>query len=163
MRDTDLRAWLFTIMRNRFLAGAAQSKRSAVALAAMTYYQPTPVTRPHEGCLLLRDLERMLRRLPAKQRIAVRLVGIEGKSYEDAASCMRISVPALRCHLARGRARLRTLLDGAADAPPHRDAGPAAYGAGQAAPHPALRTGMTVAVCSGIQRSPAGLTTSSAE
>jgi len=66
---------------------------------------------PSETRLVLRDVGGALRRLPSKQRIAVMLVCVEGKSYEEVAEAMGLSVGAVRCHLARGRNRLRTAIE----------------------------------------------------
>src|ERR1700752_2166116 len=66
---------------------------------------------PSETRLALRDVAGALRRLPSKQRIAVMLACVEGKSYEEAAGAMGLSVSAVRCHLARGRNRLRTAIE----------------------------------------------------
>jgi DNA-directed RNA polymerase specialized sigma24 family protein len=60
-----------------------------------------------EARLTLRDVERAFRRLPAKQRSAMLLAGIEGKSYSEVARMMGLSVDAVRCHLARARDQLR--------------------------------------------------------
>lgn len=105
---TNLRAWLSVVMRNCFLAGAARANR-ATSIAELS-------SRPaHAGGadlqLLLRDIERALRRLPPMQRAAIRATGIDGKSYEEAAEEFGVSVAALRCHLARGRERLRAIVD----------------------------------------------------
>ena len=56
-----------------------------------------------------------MRRLPASQRSAVILIGLEGKSYREAAETMGTSVGAVRSHLARGRDRLRTAVRGSDD------------------------------------------------
>jgi RNA polymerase sigma-70 factor (ECF subfamily) len=107
---SDLRAWLFTIMRNQFLATVARSSR----VAALPNLCPVdlPVEDPHEARLVLRDVGAALGRLPMRQRAAIRLVGFDGKSYEDVAAAMGLSVGAVRCHLARGRDRLRTAVLG---------------------------------------------------
>ena len=118
--DTNLRAWLYTIMRNRFLAGVQRSKRFDPSLDAMSLAEATSSADSPETGLVMRDLERALARLPTHQRAVVRLVGIEGKSYEDAARQMEMSVPAVRCHLARGREQLRAMLDGPPDSPRSR-------------------------------------------
>jgi RNA polymerase sigma-70 factor (ECF subfamily) len=109
---SDLRAWLFTIMRNRFLAGVTKSTRSASALERIAAADPGPAANSSELRLLLRDLSAALRRLPGNQRSAVLLIGVEGKSYDEAANSMGTSVGAVRSHLARGRDRLRTVLRG---------------------------------------------------
>jgi RNA polymerase sigma-70 factor (ECF subfamily) len=109
---SDLRAWLFTIMRNQLYASAT---RSAELLKSLAAEPPEASCRPVTHVRLeLRDVGGALRRLPAKQRLAIMLVAVEGKSYEEGAHAMAISVDAVRCHLARGRQRLRQLVDGTA-------------------------------------------------
>jgi RNA polymerase sigma-70 factor (ECF subfamily) len=109
---TDLRGWLYTIMRNRFLAGVTRSNRSTAALQQIAATDLRPATEPSELRLVLRDLLAALRRLPGNQRSAVLLIGVEGKSYGEAAETMGTSVGAVRSHLARGRERLRTAVQG---------------------------------------------------
>jgi RNA polymerase sigma-70 factor (ECF subfamily) len=109
---TDLRAWLYTIMRNRFLGGVTKATRSASALDSIAAADPGPTADTSELRLLLRDLGAALRRLPDNQRSAVLLIGVEGKSYSDAANAMGTSIGAVRSHLARARDRLRTALRG---------------------------------------------------
>jgi RNA polymerase sigma-70 factor, ECF subfamily len=109
---TDLRAWLYTIMRNRLLAGVNKTARSASALKEIAEAEPAPISHASELRLLLRDLGEALRRLSSNQRSAVLLIGVEEKSYEEAAQTMGTSVGAVRSHLARGRDRLRTAVRG---------------------------------------------------
>lgn len=108
---SDLRAWLFTIMRNQFLAGAAKANRFISMLRVFAETDHGAGGDPSETRLALRDVAGALRRLPGKQRIAVMLACVEGKSYEDVAEAMGLSVSAVRCHLARGRNRLRTAME----------------------------------------------------
>ncbi len=110
--DSDLRAWLYTIMRNRFLAEVARSSRSASALKESAFAAPASATQASEVRLLLRDLGAALRRLPSNQRSAVILIGVQEKSYSEAAQRMGISAGAVRSHLARGRERLRMAVRG---------------------------------------------------
>ncbi|MBV8335011.1 MAG: sigma-70 family RNA polymerase sigma factor [Alphaproteobacteria bacterium] len=109
---TDLRGWLYTIMRNRFYAGVTRSNRSTSALEQIARADFRPATEACELRLVLRDLLAALRRLPSNQRSAVLLIGVEGKSYGEAAETMGTSVGAVRSHLARGRERLRTAVQG---------------------------------------------------
>jgi RNA polymerase sigma-70 factor (ECF subfamily) len=115
---TDLRAWLYTIMRNRFLAGVNKSARSASALKEIAEPGSTATAHASELRLLLRDLGAALRRLSSNQRSAVLLIGVEGKSYAEAAQSMGTSVGAVRSHLSRGRDRLKTAVDGTDTRPP---------------------------------------------
>jgi RNA polymerase sigma-70 factor (ECF subfamily) len=115
---TDLRAWLFTIMRNQFLAAVHKSTRATAALESLTAADPGPVPDPREARLLLRDLGAALRRLSGNERSAILLVGVEEKSYAEAAQSMGISVGAVRSYLARGRGRLRAAVNGVEVRPP---------------------------------------------
>jgi RNA polymerase sigma-70 factor, ECF subfamily len=108
---SDLRAWLFTIMRNQFLAGAAKANRFISMLRVFAETDHGAGGDPSETRLVLRDVAGALRRLPSKQRIAVMLCCVEAKSYEEVAEAMELSVSAVRCHLARGRNRLRTAME----------------------------------------------------
>lgn len=110
---SSLRAWLFTIMRNRFFAVTNRSRRSAQAIGAigLAAIDESVVERP-EVRLMIRDVERAMLRLSSEQRMAIQLIGIEGRSYDEAALQMGLSVAALRCHLSRGRQRLRSAVQG---------------------------------------------------
>ncbi|MBV9766755.1 MAG: sigma-70 family RNA polymerase sigma factor [Acidobacteriaceae bacterium] len=55
-------------------------------------------------------VETAVRRLPAKYRVVVLLRDIEGMSTEEAAAALRLSVPALKARLLRGRLMLRESL-----------------------------------------------------
>jgi RNA polymerase sigma-70 factor, ECF subfamily len=109
---SNLRAWLFTIMHHQFLAAVAKSKRAAALLQVCDPNDRGAVEDSRETRLVLRDVAAVLRRLPAKQRTALQLAGVEGKSYEEVAAAMGLSVGAVRCHLARGRGRLRAAVRG---------------------------------------------------
>jgi RNA polymerase sigma-70 factor, ECF subfamily len=112
--DSNLRGWLFTIMRNCFLAGRARAKRSDTALdaiAAADECVPAVASRP-EARLMMRDVERALALLPSRQRTAIRLIAVEELSYDEAAGLMGMTVAAVRCHLSRGRERMREMVEG---------------------------------------------------
>ena len=133
---SNLRAWLLTIMRNQFLAAIAKSRHSAEMLEEITRTDCGSSPDPREPRLLLRDVERALRRLPKTQRTVLLAVAVEGRPQEEVAHMLGISVGAMRCHLARGRDRLRTMVRG--DGRPLPFAGrPAA--AGPAIPRPRPR------------------------
>ena len=104
---SNLRAWLVTIMRNQFLETIVRTRRWEAA-AEIIEIADHRVSANLEARLTLRDVERAFRRLPAKQRSALLLAGIEGKPYIEVARMMGLSVDAVRCHLARARQRLRT-------------------------------------------------------
>jgi DNA-directed RNA polymerase specialized sigma24 family protein len=67
---------------------------------------------------MLRDVERALALLPSRQRTAIHLIAVDGRPYDEAARLMNMSVAAVRCHLSRGRERLRDLVEGSAGSRP---------------------------------------------
>jgi len=104
---TNLRAWLFTIMRNQFFDGRSRLKRADAACSGYADVNAGFTPEHQDTRLLLRDVNRVIDRLPKVQRIALLLVGVEGRSHEDVAQLLELSAGALRCHLARARAYLR--------------------------------------------------------
>lgn len=106
---TSMRAWLTTIMRNQFLTAMTRAARLQAASDVSSVSGSNGPTYP-EVLLTLRDLKRALKRLPEKQRSAVHLASIEGKSYSEVARLMGLTPDAVRCHLARARRRLRKVV-----------------------------------------------------
>jgi len=60
----------------------------------------------------MRDLSDALDRLPMEQREVVLLIGLEGMSYRDAAVILEVPPGTVMSRLARGRERLRLLMEG---------------------------------------------------
>ena len=123
---TNLRAWLFTIMHNQNVNVVRRSVREGIAVAiddaSPFLIAPTDPTGP----LSLRDLDRALARISEEQRQVILLVGLEGISYEEAATIFDVPIGTIRSRLSRGRAALRNLMD-------RRDGTEAAIGAGNLA------------------------------
>ncbi len=106
---TDLRAWLFTVMHNVFVnqvRGRPADRALALVDADLEAETRAPVDR-----LELRDLDIALRSLPAEQREVLLLVALEQLTYEETARVLDIPVGTVMSRLARGRERLRRLLD----------------------------------------------------
>ena len=60
--------------------------------------------------LQLRDLEKALGQLAQEQRQVILLIGMEGMTYEDAASLLGVPIGTVRSRLSRGRDQLRNLM-----------------------------------------------------
>src|SRR5271166_116495 len=108
---TNLRAWLFTIMHNENVNGIRRSVREGTAVqvddASPFLIAPTDPT----AALSLRDLDRALARISEEQRQVILLIGLEGISYEEAATVFDVPIGTIRSRLSRGRAALRDLMD----------------------------------------------------
>ncbi|QEY10830.1 RNA polymerase sigma factor [Cellvibrio sp. KY-YJ-3] len=66
-----------------------------------------------------RDVEAAMQTLSAGQQLALRLCYEDGFSHEEAASIMGIPLGTVKTHIARGKAKLQTLLASWQDALPH--------------------------------------------
>ena len=108
-RGTDLRAWLFTVMHNVHV-NQVRSRREYAALDADALELPVRATQ--EVGLEMRDMERMLARLPVEQREVLLLVVLEDLSYDEAASALGIPIGTVMSRLSRARERLRVLMHG---------------------------------------------------
>lgn len=109
-QGTNLRAWLFTILRNTFYSAKRKSRREVAdsdgLLAATLAEKPH-----HDGRLAMVDFEKAFATLPTEQREALILVGASGFSYEEAAETCSVAVGTIKSRVNRGRARLAELLD----------------------------------------------------
>ncbi len=106
---TNLRAWLFTILRNTFYSARRKVRREVSDTDGI--YAAQLSTRPdHDGRLALNDFRKAFERLPDEQREALILVGASGFSYEEAASMTGVAVGTVKSRANRGRRRLAELL-----------------------------------------------------
>jgi len=109
--DSNLRAWLFTIMHNQNVNGVRRSVREGVAVEFDDKWPfPTTATDP-TGRLSLRDLDRALARISEEQRRVILLIGLEGTSYQEAPVILDVPVGTIRSRVFRGRELLRKLMD----------------------------------------------------
>ncbi|MFZ2100158.1 MAG: sigma-70 family RNA polymerase sigma factor [Oricola sp.] len=106
---TNLRAWLFTILRNEFYSqmrkrGREVSDADGALTAAMAVH-------PEQGGKLdVQDFQVALAKLPADQREAIILVGATGLSYEEAAEVCGCAIGTVKSRVSRARTRLGELL-----------------------------------------------------
>jgi RNA polymerase sigma-70 factor (ECF subfamily) len=116
---TNLKAWLFTIVRNEHYSQLRRRKFEAQGMD--TDLLPEPSVAPdHDGKLELRDLNRALASLSPGQRTALILVSVSGFSYEEAAAICGCAVGTIKSRVARSRETLLELLEGRQPLPPRR-------------------------------------------
>jgi RNA polymerase sigma-70 factor (ECF subfamily) len=108
---TNLRAWLFTILRNEISSHRRRAWRETHWDKAAVERMPS-VPDEHQAAVDLSDIERALRSLPETQREGLILVGAGGVSYEDSAAICNVAVETVKSRVARGRAALIEILDG---------------------------------------------------
>ena len=106
---TNMRAWLFTILRNLFYSGRRRTRRE-VADTDGTFAGRLAGKPDHDGRLALRDFVHAFEQLADEQREALILVGASGFSYEEAAEMTEAAVGTVKSRANRGRKRLIELL-----------------------------------------------------
>jgi RNA polymerase sigma-70 factor (ECF subfamily) len=107
---TNLRAWLFTILRNSFYSGLRKHRREVQDSDG--FFAARLSTKPdHDSALALRDFQAGFDKLIHEQREALILVGALGFSYEEAALTIGCAIGTVKSRVNRGRKRLAELLD----------------------------------------------------
>lgn len=106
---TNLRAWLFAILRNTRNAELRRSMRSPVL--AHDDLPETSVSGGQEERQAVRDLAAAFARLPQGQQEALWLVVVEGMDYAEAAEVMGVPIGTVRSRLSRAREALKLALD----------------------------------------------------
>jgi RNA polymerase sigma-70 factor (ECF subfamily) len=119
---TNLKAWLFTILRNQFYSDRRRAWRQAPWDQESA--ERIPGSPDDQGWAAeLSDTARALRCLSDEQREALILVGAGGFSYEDAAAICNCAVGTVKSRVARARKALMALLDGEENLPQERRPG----------------------------------------
>jgi RNA polymerase sigma-70 factor (ECF subfamily) len=106
---TNLRAWLFTILRNTYFSECRRRRREVEdgdgSKAANLAVHPG-----QQGSLDMQDFRRALNLLSPDQREALILVGAAGFSYEEAAGISNCAVGTIKSRVNRARSKLAELL-----------------------------------------------------
>jgi RNA polymerase sigma-70 factor, ECF subfamily len=106
---TNLKAWLFTILRNTYFSEFRKRRREVQDVDGEAAAR---LTSPPEqqGHLDLQDFRRALTLLSPDQREALLLIGAEGFSYEEAAEISGCAVGTVKSRVNRARVRLAELM-----------------------------------------------------
>ncbi len=121
---TNIKAWLFTIVRNLFYSRMRKRGREIQDSDGL-FTERMSVPPAQIGHLDMQDFKIALAKLPEDQREAIILIGATGLSYEEAAAVCCCAVGTIKSRVNRARHRLQELLSvsGAEDfGPDARDA-----------------------------------------
>ena len=106
---TNMRAWLFTILRNTFYSSRRKTKREVADVDGI--FTENMAEKPaHDGHLQMTDFRKAFAQLPDEQRETLVLVGASGFSYEEAAEMCGVAVGTIKSRANRGRKRLAELM-----------------------------------------------------
>jgi RNA polymerase sigma-70 factor, ECF subfamily len=107
---TNLRAWLFTILRNTYYTAATRRRRETPdpdgVHAATLSCAPS-----QEWSMTMHALHSALQQLPDEHREALVLVGAAGLTYEEAAEICGCALGTIKSRVNRARARLVRIMD----------------------------------------------------
>jgi len=106
---TNLKAWLFTILRNTFYSSVRKHRRE-VADPDGIHAQSLFVKPDHDGRLAYRDFQRAFDQLSPEHREVLILIGASGFSYEESATMMGVAVGTAKSRTSRARKRLSELM-----------------------------------------------------
>ena len=106
---TNMRAWLFTILRNSYFGELRKRRRevedpdNVLALALSTPGE-------QESRMEFAEFKEALSRLPPDQREVLILVGASGFSYEETAEIVGVAIGTIKSRLNRARDKLSRML-----------------------------------------------------
>lgn len=106
---SNLKAWLFTILRNTFLSDRRKRKNEIEDRDGLLAAQLS-VHAPQTGHMDLIDFNDAFVQLPEEQREALILIGAEGFSYEEAALMCGCAVGTIKSRVNRARCKLCELM-----------------------------------------------------
>jgi RNA polymerase sigma-70 factor (ECF subfamily) len=107
---TNLRAWLFTILRNTYYTAVVRRRRE-VRDEDDHYARALTSAPTQEWGLAIRALQAALDQLPSEHREALILVGAAGLSYEEAADICGCALGTIKSRVNRARNRLLKLME----------------------------------------------------
>jgi RNA polymerase sigma-70 factor (ECF subfamily) len=102
---TNLKAWVFMILRNQFYSNKRRDWR-AVGMDPEVAAQTLIATDDPTSTVELDELRRALSMLPADQREALILIGAAGLSYEEASAITGTPIGTVKSRVSRARDRL---------------------------------------------------------
>ena len=106
---TNLKAWLFTILRNQFFEQSRRRRRELTALS--TGFPAEEAGRAEQGDpAALRDLSRLLWALPPLLRESLVLVGAQELTHEEAARICGVPVGTMKARVSRARTQLAQIM-----------------------------------------------------
>lgn len=109
---TNMRAWLFTIMRNRFMTNCYKSARERTGSDdCVSTHATARVQASQEWHMYVIEMKSALHDLPVHYREAIILVGALGESYLDAARILECDIGTIKSRVSRARSMLREVLE----------------------------------------------------
>lgn len=111
---TNLRAWLFTILRNTYYTSLSRRRRE-VRDEDGDYARLLKSPPSQDWSITIHDLQAALAQLPPEHREALVLVGAAGLSYEEAAEICGCALGTIKSRVNRARIKLMRVMEARED------------------------------------------------
>lgn len=111
---TNLKAWVFMILRNHFYSERRKAWRKNET-SGEHIDEMAPISAGQDSMIELADIKHALAELPDEQREALILVGAGGFSYEEAAEVCGCAVGTIKSRVNRARIALTRLMERTSD------------------------------------------------
>ncbi|MGB3246206.1 MAG: RNA polymerase sigma factor [Sulfitobacter sp.] len=109
-KGTNMRAWLFTILRNTYYTTYTKARREVADVDGVLSGKLS-VKPDHDGRLAYSDFLVAFEQLPDDQREALTLVGASGFAYHEAAEMCGVATGTMKSRVNRARQKLVELLE----------------------------------------------------
>jgi RNA polymerase sigma-70 factor, ECF subfamily len=106
---TNIRAWLFTILRNTYYSLYRRRGREVQDTDGL-YSSKVAVSGGQDSAIDLADFRLALAKLPEEQREVLIMVGATGLSYEETAEICGVAVGTIKSRVNRARKKLAEML-----------------------------------------------------
>lgn len=107
--DSNLRAWLLTILRHLYI-DQLRVRREVAVDDESAPWRSLEAPRGEVDGLVLRDVQRALYYLPVEQREVLLLVCVEELTYQEASTALGVPIGTVMSRLSRAREHMRALL-----------------------------------------------------
>lgn len=109
---TNLGAWLSTIMHNLHISEVRRQGRLGPYICADDSSADVAVPPVQDWVAIARALDKAMQAIPNKQRALILLASVECMSYDEIATALDLPVGTVKSRISRGRAALRSAIDG---------------------------------------------------
>lgn len=113
---TNMKAWVFTILRNHFLSVGRRAWRNVALDPTVAEHTLVANDDPQAGEELV-DVRNAMQLLPIDQREALILAGPAGLTYEETAKICGCAIGTVKSRVSRARASLAQILEEKAAGP----------------------------------------------
>lgn len=106
---TNLKAWMFTIMRNRFISECRKPKPVAGSHEIDSGQYDVGIPGAQQDTVELKEFQVAFSKLSTSDQQLLILAGLENIPYPEIAQMLKVAIGTVKSRVARARSRLRVL------------------------------------------------------